>query len=90
MSSASAPSPGKSDADNANLKDTDTIVDGHDKPNTAPANASSDAKPPEKPYSIFTKKEKWFIVCVASFAGVFRWVPSNLTSEGAHFDILTV
>lgn len=25
-----------------------------------------------RPYSIFTTKEKWFIVCLTSFAGLFR------------------
>lgn len=26
----------------------------------------------EKPYSIYTSWEKWFIVCTAAFAGIFR------------------
>jgi len=27
----------------------------------------------EKPYSIYTRSEKWFIVIIISVAGLFRW-----------------
>jgi hypothetical protein len=29
-------------------------------------------RPAEKPYSIFTIREKWFIVTMCAFAGLFR------------------
>lgn len=32
---------------------------------------------PEPPYSVFTRREKWFIVFLSSFAGLFRQVISS-------------
>lgn len=42
---------------------------------STPASASANAnvvEPPPKPYSVFTRREKWFIVAVTGFAASFR------------------
>ena len=47
----------------------------NDKPNVATHEAPDEQKnekTAEKPYSIYTNSEKWFIVVIASVAGLFR------------------
>jgi hypothetical protein len=38
------------------------------------------------PKSRFTKKEKWFIVCVTAFVGLFRHASYTFASEGLKFN----
>ena len=35
----------------------------------------------DKPYSVYTHKEKWLLVCIASFAATFRRVRHALYSR---------
>jgi hypothetical protein len=41
-------------------------------PGTNSANSQNVTVGKEKPYSIYTRKEKWFIVSLIAFAGLFR------------------
>ncbi|KAJ3934780.1 MAG: MFS general substrate transporter [Lentinula lateritia] len=41
---------------------------------TATSPSAADAEFTERPYSVYTSKEKWFIVTLVSFAGIFRRV----------------
>ncbi|KAJ3744627.1 MFS general substrate transporter [Lentinula detonsa] len=40
--------------------------------------ANTDSKPTERPYSVYTNKEKWFIVTLVSFAGIFSPLTANI------------
>jgi hypothetical protein len=38
----------------------------------------------EEPYSVFTSREKWFIVSLISFGGLFRCVDPNSLQDLSH------
>lgn len=33
---------------------------------------------PDEPYSIYTKREKWFILCMVAVAGFYSPLPANI------------
>lgn len=50
----------------------------------------------DKPYSVFSYREKWLIVCIASYAAIFRrvgtltmsWVLADLGPQSAHCEYI--
>ncbi|KAG6866038.1 hypothetical protein C0991_009135, partial [Blastosporella zonata] len=55
---------------------TDAGVDTHEMP--APPTVTTAKVEPDRPFSIFTSREKWFIVSVVAFAGLFSPLTSNI------------
>ncbi|KAJ3896532.1 MFS general substrate transporter [Lentinula edodes] len=45
---------------------------------TATSPSAADAEFTERPYSVYTSKEKWFIVTLVSFAGIFSPFTANI------------
>ncbi|KAH7930390.1 MFS general substrate transporter [Leucogyrophana mollusca] len=53
-----------------------TVVE--DPPQDTPVPAPAEEEKPERPYSIYSTREKWFIVAIASVAGIFSPLTANI------------